>query len=56
MRAFLEMGGYGVYVWSAYAAAGLILAGLVVASLRARRIMRAALEEAERAAPRRRPR
>lgn len=53
---FLAMGGYGAYVWSAYAITGLILGLLVVASLRARRAMRASLEQAERASPRRRTR
>ena len=56
LGAFLAMGGYGAYVWSAYAITGLILGLLVVASLRARRSMRASLDEAEQASPRRRTR
>lgn len=56
LGAFLTMGGYGAYVWSAYAITGLILGLLVVASLRARRSMRANLDEAEQASPRRRAR
>ncbi|MCY3701091.1 MAG: heme exporter protein CcmD [Rhodospirillales bacterium] len=56
LSAFLAMGGYGAYVWSAYTITGLILALLVAASLRARRSMRASLDEAEQASPRRRTR
>ena len=52
LHAFLAMGGYGAYVWSAYAVTGLVLGLLVLASLRARRSMRASLEEAELASPR----
>lgn len=54
--AFIAMGGYGAYVWSAYGATALVLGILVAASLRARRNVRASLAEAERAAPRRRMR
>ena len=56
LGAFLAMGGYGAYVWSAYAITGLILGLLVVATLRARRSMRASLDQAEQASPRRRTR
>ncbi len=56
LSAFLAMGGYGLYVWSAYAVTGLVLGLLVLASLRARQSMRASLEEAELASPRRRAR
>ena len=56
LDAFLAMGGYGAYVWSAYAITGLILGFLVAASLRARQSMRARLDEAEQASPRRRTR
>ncbi|MCY4097890.1 MAG: heme exporter protein CcmD [Rhodospirillales bacterium] len=56
LGAFLAMGGYGTYVWSAYAITGLVLGLLVAASLHARRSMRARLDEAEQASPRRRTR
>ena len=56
LGAFLAMGGYGAYVWSAYVITGLVLGLLVAASLRARRSIRASLDEAEQAAPRRRTR
>lgn len=32
--AFVEMGGYGVYVWPAFGVTALVLAALAVASLR----------------------
>lgn len=51
------MGGYGLYIWPAYGAAAVIMAGLLVASLstvRARRRELAALE-AEGHGRRRRP-
>ncbi|MCE2474954.1 MAG: heme exporter protein CcmD [Alphaproteobacteria bacterium] len=56
LHAFLAMGGYGIYVWSAYAVTGLVLGLLVLASLRARQSMRASLQEAEMSSPRRRTR
>jgi heme exporter protein CcmD len=56
LSTFLAMGGYGIYVWSAYAVTGLVLGLLVLASLRSRQSMRASLEEAELASPRRRSR
>ena len=56
LQAFLAMGGYGIYVWSAYAVTGLVLGLLVLASLRARQSMRASLDEAELSSPRRRTR
>lgn len=56
LSGFLAMGGYGVYVWSAYAVTALVLGVLVLASLRARRSMRARLDQAELASPRRRAR
>lgn len=56
LGAFLAMGGYGAYVWSAYIITGLVLGLLVAASLRARRSIRARLDEAEQASPRRRTR
>jgi heme exporter protein D len=48
MSEFLAMGGYGFYVWSAYAAAGIVLA-VEVFALRSRR--RAVLAEALLAMP-----
>lgn len=45
MRAFLEMGGYGLYVWSAYGFAVLAMVGLLVHSLRLARWRTAELEE-----------
>ncbi len=54
LRTFLAMGDYGPYVWSAYGVTGLVLAGLLAATLRARRTVRSRLDEAERATPRRR--
>ena len=48
MIAWFAMNGYGFYVWSAYAAAGLMLA-IELKALRSRR--RAALEEAHLAVP-----
>ena len=56
LGAFLAMGGYGAYVWSAYVITGLVLGLLVAASLRARRSIRTSLDEAEQASPRRRTR
>ena len=40
---FLEMGGYGCYVWPAFGATALVLAGLLVASVRSLRAKEAAL-------------
>ncbi len=37
MRVFFEMGGYGVYVWPAFAVTAIVLIGLVLASLRSLR-------------------
>ncbi len=37
IRAFFEMGGYGVYVWPAFAVTAIVLIGLVLASLRSLR-------------------
>jgi heme exporter protein D len=34
MSKFLEMGGYAVYVWPAFATAALVMIGLLVDSLR----------------------
>jgi len=45
MREFLEMSGYGAYVWSAYA---LAIGGLVLNAWLARRHLRRARHEARR--------
>ncbi len=34
LRTFLDMGGYGAYVWPAYGAAAAVLIGLVAVSVR----------------------
>jgi heme exporter protein D len=43
IAAFLAMGGYAAYVWPAYLVAALVMAGQVVATLRALRRREAAL-------------
>lgn len=48
MKEFLAMGGYGVYVWSAYAiVAAVICANVAAARLRRKRIIREVREHAE---------
>lgn len=47
LASYLEMGGYGAYVWPAYGAAAAVLIGLVVASLRTLRAREAALKALE---------
>ena len=37
LSAFLEMGGYGAYVWPAFALTAAVLVGLLVASVRSLR-------------------
>ena len=54
VRGFLDMGGYAGFVWPAYALAALILAGLLIGSLRRLRKAEAAL--AALGGPRARPR
>ncbi len=34
IRLFFEMGGYGIYVWPAFAVTAIVLIGLLLASLR----------------------
>ncbi len=34
IRAFFDMGGYGIYVWPAFGVAAIVLIGLLLASLR----------------------
>ena len=54
MSEFLSMGGHGVFIWSAYAVATVVLGGLLAASLRDMRRSEAMVESlrAERAAQR----
>ena len=47
MAKFLEMGGYAVYVWPAFAVAALVMISLLVASLRTLRAREAELEAAD---------
>lgn len=56
MNEFLQMGGYGVYVWSAYGVAGLVLLGLTVWTLAGLKRSGAELAALEALAPRRRRR
>ena len=51
---FLRMGGYAAYVWPAYAVTGIVMAGLLVHSLRGYRKAQRALEALQRRRPRRR--
>ncbi len=37
IRAFFEMGGYGIYVWPAFGVTAIVLIGLLLASLRSLR-------------------
>jgi len=56
MSEFLHMGGYAVYVWSAYGVAVVVLVGLVVWTLASLRRASADLADLEAMAPRRRRR
>lgn len=56
MNEFLQMGGYGTYVWSAYGVVAVVLIGLVVWTLAALRGAAADLRDLEAMAPRRRRR
>ncbi|MBM3487640.1 MAG: heme exporter protein CcmD [Alphaproteobacteria bacterium] len=51
---FLAMGGYGAYVWPAYAIALVVLAGILIASVRTLNTRRRAVAALEAALPRRR--
>ena len=53
---FFEMGGYAVYVWSAYAVAAVVLAGIAIASWRRTRTHEAELQALQDASPHRRRR
>jgi len=52
MAKFLEMGGYAVYVWPAFAVAALVMIGLLITSLRTLRAREAILKRLEAAARR----
>lgn len=45
MKEFLEMGGYAVYVWSAYGVTGLVMLANVVLPMAAHHRLREALAE-----------
>lgn len=47
------MGGYGIYVWPAFAVAAIVLVGLLFASLRSLRTSEGILKKLERAGKRR---
>lgn len=51
MAKFLEMGGYAVYVWPAFAVAALVMISLLVASLRTLRAREAVLKRLGAAEP-----
>ena len=47
LRAFLDMGGYAAYVWSAYAITAVVLGGIVAwSALEHRRVRRETLRRA----------
>lgn len=50
MRTFLDMGGYGAFVWPAYGVTALVLIVMLIASLRALWRREAALAALEREA------
>ncbi|WP_448191373.1 heme exporter protein CcmD [Azospirillum sp. sgz301742] len=54
MAEFFAMGGYAAYVWPAYAAAILVMLGLLVATLRGLRAREATLKALEGSRPARR--
>lgn len=56
MTEFFAMGGYAAYVWTAFGVAGVVMAGLLLESLRAMRATQAELELLEAGRPRRRDR
>ena len=47
IESFLAMGGYGVFVWGAYGVCAVVLAGLIVTSLRRLRASETALRHLE---------
>lgn len=52
---FIAMGGYGAFIWPAYGIAAIILAVLLIASLRQLRAAEKQVAALEAASPRRRP-
>lgn len=44
---FLEMGGYGLYVWLAYGAFVLVFVGLIISSRRFRQLTYSEIEQAQ---------
>ncbi|MBK8176797.1 MAG: heme exporter protein CcmD [Rhodospirillales bacterium] len=50
LETYFEMGGYGGYVWPAFGITILVLAALLIASLRSLRARKAALDALERQA------
>ncbi len=56
MTDFFAMGGYAAYVWTAFGVSGVVMAGLLFASLRAMRAAQGELELLEAGRPRRRDR
>lgn len=56
MAEFFDMGGYGAYVWSAYAFATVTLGALVIESVRRSRTAKRTLQALEAQRPRRRRR
>lgn len=51
LSSFLAMGGYAGYVWSAYGLAAVVMAGVLVASLRAARAREAELAQLQQMRP-----
>jgi heme exporter protein D len=54
ISSFLEMGGYGAFVWPAYALSALVMVGFAVASWRELRARERVLRQLEATAPKRR--
>jgi heme exporter protein D len=54
LRSFLEMGGYALFVWPAYALGAAVLIGVLAASLSGLRRTETAVARLEAARPRRR--
>ena len=47
LATFFDMGGYGLYVWPAYALAAIVMVGMMAASLRALKAREASLRALE---------
>ena len=54
LSSFLNMGGYGGYVWPSYALTALVMVGVLVGSIRAARAREAELEQLQKMRPSRR--